>query len=97
MLETCIVMILLVFCLVLLLVLHLVSFMDPSLMVLVHERIALYLDALLTTLVLIVVIVPYVGTVFLLEGPSFALSQDIWTVHIFPIVVHVTLTQMVRC
>jgi hypothetical protein len=37
-------------------------------MVWVHERIALCLDALVTAHVLIMVIVPRVGTVFLLEG-----------------------------
>jgi hypothetical protein len=90
---------LLIFCLVLLLVLCLISFMDLTIahMVLVHKRIALCLDALVTTHVLIVVIVPHVGTVFLLEGLTLALSQDTWTVHIFPIVVHVPLIQMVRC
>jgi hypothetical protein len=99
MLETRIVMSLLIFCLVLLLVLCLISFMDLTIahMVLVHKRIAMCLDALVTTHVLIVVIVPHVGTVFLLEGLTLALSQDTWTVHIFPIVVHVPLIQMVRC
>jgi hypothetical protein len=47
--------------------------------------------------VLIMVIVPHVGMVFLLEGLTLALSQDIWMVHIFPIVVHVPLAQMERC
>jgi hypothetical protein len=99
MLETRIVMSLLIFCLVLLLVLCLISFMDLTIahMVLVHKRIAMCLDALVTTHVLIVVIVPHVGTVFLLEGLTLALSQDTWTVYIFPIVVHVPLIQMVRC
>jgi hypothetical protein len=90
---------LLIFCLVLLLVLCLISFMGLTIahMVLVHKRIAMCLDALVTTHVLIVVIIPHVGTVFLLEGLTLALSQDTWTVHIFPIVVHVSLIQMVRC
>jgi hypothetical protein len=57
----------------------------------------LCLDALIIAHVLIVVIVPRVGTVFLLERLTLALSQDTWTVHVFPIVVHVTLAQMVRC
>jgi hypothetical protein len=99
MLETHIMVSLLIFHLVLLLVLHLVSFMDLTIayMVLVHERIALCLDALVTAHVLIVVIVPRVGTIFLLEGFTLALSQDTWMVHIFLIVIHVPLAQMVRC
>jgi hypothetical protein len=80
-------------------VLNIVSFMDLTIahMVLVHERIALYLDALVMTHILIVVIVPRVGTIFLLEGITLALSQDTWMVHIFSVVVHVLLAQMVRC
>jgi hypothetical protein len=99
MLETLIVMSLLIFRLVLLLVLRLIYFMDLTIapMVLVHERIALCLDTLVTTHVHIVVIVPRVGTVFLLEGLTLTLSQDTWTIHIFPIVVRVPLIQMVRC
>jgi hypothetical protein len=76
MLETRIMMNLLIFCLVLVLVLHLVSFMDLTIthMVLVHERITLYLDSLVTMHILIVVMVPCIGTVFLLEGLTLALS-----------------------
>jgi hypothetical protein len=76
MLETRIVVSLLIFCLVLLLMLHLISFMDLTIthMVLLHERIALCLDALVMTHVLIVVIVPRVGMSFLLEGLTLALS-----------------------
>jgi hypothetical protein len=66
-------------------------------MVLVHERTALSLDVLVMAHVYIVVIVFRVGMVFLLEGPSPTLSRDTWTVHIFPIVVHVSLDQVVRC
>jgi hypothetical protein len=66
-------------------------------MVLVHERTALSLNALVTAHILIVVIVSHVGLVFPLEGPSPTLSQDTWTVHAFPIVVHVPLGQVVRC
>jgi hypothetical protein len=90
MLKTCIVMRLLIFCLVLLLLLDLISFMDLTIahMVLVHERITLCLDTLVTAHVLIMVIIPRVSTVFLLEGLTLALRQDTWTVHIFPIVVH---------
>jgi hypothetical protein len=40
---------------------------------------------------------PRVGTVFMLEGLTLTLSQDTWTVHVFPVVVHVPLTLMVRC
>jgi hypothetical protein len=68
MLETCIMMSLLMFCLVLLLMLHLISSMDLTIthMVFIHERKALCLDALVMAHVLIVVIVPHIGTVFLL-------------------------------
>jgi hypothetical protein len=65
--------------------------------VLVHERTALSLDALVTAHVLIVVIVSRVGLVFPLEGPFPTLSRDTWMVHAFPIVVHVPLGQVVRC
>jgi hypothetical protein len=90
---------LLIFYLILLLVLCLISFIDLIIahMVLVHTRIALCLDTLVTAHILIVVIAPYVGTVFLLEGLTLALSQDTSTVHVFSIVVHVPLAQMVRC
>jgi hypothetical protein len=105
MLETHIVMSSLIFCLVLtlvlclaLLLLCLVSLMDLTIahMVLVHERTILCLDALVTAHVLIVVIVPHVGMIFLLEGLTHTLSPDTWTVHVFPIVVHVSLGQMVK-
>jgi hypothetical protein len=77
MLETRIKMSLLIFHLILLLVLRLVSFMDLTIthMVLVHGRIALCLDTLVTAHVLIVVIIPHGGTVFLLEGLTLALSN----------------------
>jgi hypothetical protein len=65
-------------------------------MILVHERTTLSLDALVMTHVLAVVIVSRIGLVFLLEGPSPTLSQDTWMVHVFPVVVHVPLSQMVR-
>jgi hypothetical protein len=64
-------------------------------MVLIHERTALCLDALVTAHVLVMVIVSRIGLVFPLEGPSPTLSQDTWTVHAFLIVVHVPLDQMV--
>jgi hypothetical protein len=88
-----------VLCLALFLVLCLSSLMDLTIahMVLVHERTTLSLDALVTAHVLIVVTVYHIGLVFPLEGPFPTLSRDIWTVHAFPIVVHVPLGQVVRC
>jgi hypothetical protein len=85
--------------LALLLVLCLSSLMDLTIvhMVLVYERTALCLDALDTAHVLIVVIISCVGLVFLLELLELTLSRDTWTVHIFPIMVHVPLGQMVKC
>jgi hypothetical protein len=85
--------------LILLLVLCFVSLMDLTIahMVLVHERTTLCIDALVTTHVLIVVIISCVGPVFLLEGLTLTLSRDTWMVHIFPIMAHVPLGQMVRC
>jgi hypothetical protein len=66
-------------------------------MVLVHKRTALSLDALVMAHVLIVVIVSHVGLVFLLEGQTLTLNRDTCTVHIFPIVVHVPLGQVMLC
>jgi hypothetical protein len=66
-------------------------------MVLVHERTTLCLDALVMAHVLIIVIVSHVGVVFLLESLTLALSPETWMIHIFPIVVHVTLVQMAMC
>jgi hypothetical protein len=66
-------------------------------MVLVQERIALCLDALVTAHIFIVMIVSRVGPVFLLQDLTLTLSQDTWTVHIFSVVAHVPLGQMVRC
>jgi hypothetical protein len=88
-----------VLCLALLLVLCLSSLMDPTIthIVLVHERTALSLDALVTAHVLIVVTVSRVCLVFPLEGPFPTMSRDTWTVHVFPVVVHVPLGQVVRC
>jgi hypothetical protein len=106
MLETHIVMTSLIFCLDLILVhclaltlmLCLSSLMDLTIahMVLVHERTTLSLDGLVTAHVLIVVIVSRVGLVFLLEGLTLTLSQDTWTAHVFHVMVHVSLGQMVR-
>jgi hypothetical protein len=88
-----------VLCFALLLVIRLSSLMDPTIahMILVHERTTLSLDALVTAHVLIVVTVFRVGLFFPLEGPSTTLSRDTWTVHVFPVVVHVPLGQVVRC
>jgi hypothetical protein len=88
-----------VLCFALLLLLRLNSLMDPTIahMVLAHERTALSLDALVTAYVLIVVTVSRVGLVFPLEGPFPTLSRDTWTVHAFPVVLHVPLSQVVRC
>jgi hypothetical protein len=99
MLETHIVMSSLIFYLVLILVLCLISFMDLPIahMFLGHERTNLCPDTLVTTHILIVVIVPHVGMIFPLEGLTLTLSQDTWTVHVFPVVVHIPLVQMVRC
>jgi hypothetical protein len=89
----------LVLCLALLLMLCLSSLMDLTTthMVLGHERIALCVDALVTAHVLIVVIVPRIGMVFLHEGFISVLSRDTWIVHTFPIVVLVPLVQTVMC
>jgi hypothetical protein len=93
----------LVFTLVLLLalshVLYLSSLMDPIIahMILVHEKTALSPNSLVTTHVLIVVTGSHVGLVFSLEGPSPSLSRDTWTVHAFPVMVHVSIDQVVRC
>jgi hypothetical protein len=107
MLETNIVMSSLISRLVVTLVLHLVLHLMPCLislmdltiahMVLVHERTALCLDGLVTTHVHIIVIVFHVALVFLLEGLTLTLSLDIWMVHVFLIVVHILLGQMVKC
>jgi hypothetical protein len=73
-----------VLCLALLPVFCLSLLMDPTIahMVLVHERTTLSLDALVTAHLLVV---------FPLEGPSPTLSRDTWTIHAFPIVVHIPL------
>jgi hypothetical protein len=107
MLETHIVMSSLIFRLALTLTLHLalllmlclISLMDLTIthMVLVHKRITLCLDALVTAHVLIMVIVSRVGPVSLLEGLTLTLSRGTWIVHVFPVVAHIPLGQMVRC
>jgi hypothetical protein len=89
----------LVLCLTLLLMLCLSSLMDLTFshMVLVHERTALSLDALVMAHVLVVLIISRVGLIFLLEGPTPTSSRDTWMVHVFPVVVHIPLGQVVRC
>jgi hypothetical protein len=89
----------LMLCLTLFHVLCLSSLMDLTIahMLLVHERTGLSLDAWGTAYILIVVIVSRVGLVFPLEGPSPTLSRDTWMVHVFLVVVHVSLGQVVRC
>jgi hypothetical protein len=88
-----------VLCLTLFLMVRLSSLMDPTIahMVLVHERTALILDTLVMAHVLIMVTVSRIGLVFPLEGPFPTLSRDTWMVHAFPVVVHVPLSQVVRC
>jgi hypothetical protein len=107
MLGTHIVMSFLIFRLILTLMLRLafllmfclISLMDLTIthMVLVHEKTTLCLHALITAHVLIIVIVSCVGPAFLLEGLAFTLNPDTWMIHIFPVMVHVPLGQMVRC
>jgi hypothetical protein len=88
-----------VLCLALVLVLRLSSLIDPTIahMVLVQERTALSVDALVTAHILIVVTISRVGLVFPLEGPFSTLSRGTWMVHTFPVMVHVPLDQVVRC
>jgi hypothetical protein len=107
MLEILIMMSYLIFCLALSLTLHLtlllmfclISLMDLTIahIILVHEITALCLNDLVTTHVLNVAIIFRICPVFLLEGLALTLSRDTWTVHIFPVVAHVPLDQMVRC
>jgi hypothetical protein len=77
----------------------LVSPMDLTIahIILVHRRTALSVDILVMAHILVVVIVSRVGMIFLLEGPTPTLSRDTWMIHIFPVVVHVPLSQEVRC
>jgi hypothetical protein len=72
------------------LMLCLISPMDLTIthMVFIRERTALCLDALDMARIFIVVIV---GLVFLLKGLTLTLSPDTWTVHVFPVMVHVPL------
>jgi hypothetical protein len=81
------------------LVLHLISLMNLTIthMALVHERVTLCLDALVSTHVLIMVFIPRVDMVFPLEVFILTLSRVTLTVHAFPVMVHTSLTQTVRC
>jgi hypothetical protein len=99
MLETHIVMSSQTFHLIFILVLRLASLMDLTFThkVLVHKRTTLCQDGLVTPHVLIVVIISLVGPVFQLEGLALTLRTDTWIVHIFPIMVHIQLVQMVKC
>jgi hypothetical protein len=65
-------------------------------MVLVHERVALCLDALVLTHVLIVVLVPRIGMILPLEVPILSLSRVALMVQAFPIMVHILLAQIVK-
>jgi hypothetical protein len=99
MLETYIMMILLIFYLTFLLVLRFVFLKDLTIthMVLVHERVVLCMNTLVSTHTLIVVFVPRIGIVFLLEMSILTLNRVTLMVHDFPVMVHAPLTQMVRC
>jgi hypothetical protein len=65
-------------------------------MVLVHERVDLCLDALVLTHVLIVVLVPRIGTILPLEVPILSLSRVALMVQAFPVMVHILLAQIVK-
>jgi hypothetical protein len=84
----------LAFLLILLLVLCPIFLMDLNIahMILVHDRVALCIVALVLTHVLIVVLVPRVGTVLPQEVLILTLSRAALTVHTFPVVVHITLS-----
>jgi hypothetical protein len=99
MLETHIMMSSSIFSLTFLLMPRLIFLMDLTIahMVLVHERVVLCLDALMSTYAFIMVFVPRVGLVFTLEVSILTLSRVALTVHTFPVMVHAPLTQMVRC
>jgi hypothetical protein len=98
MLETHIIMSSLIFRLAFLLMLHLTFLMDLTIahMVLVHERVVVCLDTLVLTYILIVVLVPHVGTVLPLVVSILTLSRVALMVHAFPIVVLVPLAQIVK-
>jgi hypothetical protein len=72
---------------------HLIFLLDQTIthMALVHERVALCLDTLVSTHILIMVFVPHVGMVFPLEVSNLTLSRVTLMVHAFHVVVHVPL------
>jgi hypothetical protein len=78
---------------------HLIFLMDLTIahMVLVHKRVVLCLDALVSTHTLIVVFIPHVDMVFPLEVSILTLSRDTLMIHAFPVIVRAPLAQMVRC
>jgi hypothetical protein len=70
-------------------------------LVLTHVlRLALFLVLCLSSLMDLIIahmVVDHERLVFLLELLTPTMSPDTWTVHVFPVVVHVPLDQMVRC
>jgi hypothetical protein len=66
-------------------------------MILVYKITVLSLDTLVMAHILILMIVSRVALVFLLEGTTPTLSRDTWMVHIFPVMVHVPLSQEMGC
>jgi hypothetical protein len=75
---------------------HFLMDLTISHMVLVHKRVTLCLDTIVSTHILIVVLVPCIGMVLPLEVPILTLSRVALTVYAFPVVVHVPLTQIVK-
>jgi hypothetical protein len=92
MLETHIVMSSLMFRLAFTLVLLLA----PSHVLCLALLLVLCLSSLMDLTIAHMVTVYRVGLIFPLEGPFPTLSRGIWTVHAFPVVVHVPLGQVVR-
>jgi hypothetical protein len=63
----------------------------------VYDYVVLCLDSLVSAHHLIMVFIPHIGRVFSLEVFILTLSRVALTVHVFPVMVHVPLAQMVRC
>jgi hypothetical protein len=97
-LETHIMMSLLIFHLIFLLMLRLIFLIDLTIdhMTLVHERVALYLDALVSTHVHIMGFIPRVG-MFSARDAYSHFEKIALTVHTFPIMVLIPLAQLMRC
>jgi hypothetical protein len=55
------------------------------------------MDWYFNTLLALVILIRVTHLVSLLELFTLTLSSDIWTVHVFPVVVYVLLGQVVRC